>query len=99
MDTGTWDLDVKVIKIGSCTIDPHSAFSSLKINLNYQMGIGGGSTVTLIKEEEDLLLVDTGYEKETDFSQTNDKNNWKLLSSLLQLQRINPSDITKIFQK
>jgi len=97
MNTGTWDLHVKVLKIGSCTIDPLSAFSSFKINLNYQMGIGGGSTVTLIKDEKNLLLIDTGYEKETDFSQTNDENNWKLLNSLLQLHRIRPSDITKLF--
>lgn len=92
-----WQLNVKIIKIGSCTIDPGNVASMTYAELKNQIGVGGGSTVTIIKEEHELLLIDTGYERESDFSQSNKENNWNLLRVLLQLNGFNPTEITKIF--
>ncbi len=92
-----WQLNVKIIKIGTCTVDPGNVISAMKSELKNQIGVGGGSTVTLIKESNELLLVDTGYERESDLSQANNESNWNLLKTLLQLNDVNPADITKIF--
>jgi glyoxylase-like metal-dependent hydrolase (beta-lactamase superfamily II) len=92
-----WNLNVKVIKIGTCTIDPGNMASTTYTLLKHQMGIGGGSTVTVIKEKDELLLIDTGYDRESDISPENGECNWNLLRTSLQLNGINPSDITKVF--
>ena len=64
-----WDLNVEIIKIGSCSIDPGNVASSIYKKLKNQLGIGGGSTVTLIKENKEVLLVDTGFDFESDSSE------------------------------
>jgi glyoxylase-like metal-dependent hydrolase (beta-lactamase superfamily II) len=92
-----WKLNVKIIKTGSCTIDPGNVASAMFTMLKNQIGVGGGSTVTLIKEEDELLLIDTGYERESDLSQKNKESNYNLLITLLQSNGINPADINKIF--
>jgi glyoxylase-like metal-dependent hydrolase (beta-lactamase superfamily II) len=92
-----WKLNVKVIKIGTCTIDPGNMASTTYMMFKNQMGIGGGSTVTVIKEKDELLLIDTGYDQESDLSQQNGDKNWNLLRSLLQLNDIDPANITKVF--
>ncbi|MFC1849476.1 MBL fold metallo-hydrolase [candidate division CSSED10-310 bacterium] len=92
-----WDLTCKVIKIGSCVIDPGNIASSMIAQLKNKMGIGGGSTVTLIKEQNELLLIDTGFDRESDFSRLNRYRNWSLLKSLLLQYSFEPADITKVF--
>ena len=63
-----WNLNVKVIKAGTCTIDPGNSASPIQIGLKHQLGIGGGSSVIVIGEGDEILLVDTGYEREGDVS-------------------------------
>jgi len=91
-----WDVDIKVIKVGTCTLEPYRPPSLMHTGLKYQIGIGGGSTVTIIKTDKDLLMVDTGFERETDSSDTNNETNWNKLRIVLQCNEINPADITKV---
>jgi hypothetical protein len=58
------DLKVRVIKVGSSTIDPGYSASPIQVGLKHQLGIGGGSSVVVIREGDEILLVDTGYEWE-----------------------------------
>jgi hypothetical protein len=63
-----WNLKVKVIKAGTCTIDPGNSASPIQVGLKHQLGIGGGSSVVVIREGDEILLVDTGFEREGDVS-------------------------------
>ena len=90
-------VNIKVIKVGTCTVDPGNMVSGLGISLKYQLGIGGGSTVALVYEGKDVLLVDTGYEHESDVSQANGDSNWQSLESHLKSHHFSVRDITKVF--
>ncbi len=92
-----WKLDVKVIKVGSCTVDPANAVSLPHIMLKNQLGIGGGSTATIIIEDNEILLIDTGYDFETDTSTANMQRNWNNLRTSLESNGISADEITKIF--
>ncbi len=92
-----YTVNVRVIKPGSCIIDPGKMVSPIEVSLKQQLGVGGGSTVALIQEEGEVLLVDTGYDHESDFSPTNDQANWELLTALLAQNGIPPEAITKVF--
>lgn len=94
---GVYTANVKVIKVGSCTVDPGNLVSGVDVSLKYQLGIGGGSTVAVVHEGKDVLLVDTGYEHESDSSQANDDTNWQSLESHLKSHHFSPRDITKVF--
>jgi glyoxylase-like metal-dependent hydrolase (beta-lactamase superfamily II) len=88
---------VRVVKVGSCTVDPGNAVSPLFIRLKQQLGIGGGSTVTLLRGPEGLLLVDTGYDNEDDPSPANDEANWRRLQARLGEAGVDPAEIAKVF--
>lgn len=88
---------IKIIKIGTCALDPGNAASQLRVNLKNQLGVGGGSTVSFIRDAGEGILVDTGYDFETDRSETNDEANWDRLSALLRLNGISLGSITKVF--
>jgi glyoxylase-like metal-dependent hydrolase (beta-lactamase superfamily II) len=90
-------VNVKVIKVGSCTVDPGNISSGVDVSLKYQLGIGGGSTVTIVHEDSDMLLVDTGCERESDSSPANDDANWQSLESQLTSHHFSVRDITKVF--
>jgi glyoxylase-like metal-dependent hydrolase (beta-lactamase superfamily II) len=92
-----WDLKVRVIKVGSSTIDPGNSASPIQVGLKHQMGIGGGSSVVVIREGDEILLVDTGYEREGDVSPENKTRNWVLLKGLLEWNGIRPEAISKVF--
>jgi glyoxylase-like metal-dependent hydrolase (beta-lactamase superfamily II) len=92
-----WKLNVKIIKTGSISFDPGNIASSMYSNLKYRMGVGGGSTVSLIKEQDELLLIDTGFEFESDFTQHNKDINWEKLKLFFKMNDIKPDDISKIF--
>jgi glyoxylase-like metal-dependent hydrolase (beta-lactamase superfamily II) len=92
-----WKLNIKVIKIGSCTVDPGNTANMPEVMLKRQLGIGGGSTVTLIRENKDVLLIDTGYDYEDDFSESNNARNRQFLAELLRLHGIICDDVTKVF--
>ena len=91
-----WNIEAKIIKTGTITIDPGCRPWNIYFEKKHQMGIGGGSTVTLIKEEDDLILVDTGFDYESDFSENNKLNNWIRLKTLLNLNGISHLNITKV---
>ncbi len=88
---------VRVIKIGSCTVDPGNMASPLYAHLKRQLHVGGGSTVTLLRDEKDLLLIDTGYDNEGDTSAANRRANWQALRMHLALAGVRPGAITKVF--
>jgi glyoxylase-like metal-dependent hydrolase (beta-lactamase superfamily II) len=92
-----WNLKVKVIKIGTCTIDPGNSASPVQVGLKQQLAIGGGSSVVVIRECEETLLVDTGFEREGDVSPENKTRNWALLKGLLEWNGIQPDAISKVF--
>jgi glyoxylase-like metal-dependent hydrolase (beta-lactamase superfamily II) len=92
-----WEVNVKVIKPGTCTIDPGNIASPVHAALKHQLGIKGGSTVSLLREKDDFLLIDTGYEDESNGSSVNKGKNRDLLKFLLDLHGHRPEDITKVF--
>jgi glyoxylase-like metal-dependent hydrolase (beta-lactamase superfamily II) len=94
---GVYAVNVKIVKPGSSTVDPGNLVSGVDVSLKHQLGIGGGSTVTLVREDSDALLVDTGYEYESDFSPENDETNWRRLEAQLSLQRVAARDVTRVF--
>ncbi len=92
-----YKVNVQLIKPGSSTIDPGNMASAVEVSVKHQIGVGGGSTVTLIRERDEVLLVDTGYDRESEFSQVNDEANWNLLEALLKRNGLRPTDVTKVF--
>jgi glyoxylase-like metal-dependent hydrolase (beta-lactamase superfamily II) len=92
-----WQLHVSVVKVGTCTIDPGNVASNVTIGLMHQLGIGGGSTVAIVKSEKDCLLVDTGYDRESDLSGGNDERNRTALTAALQLHGVTLGEINKVF--
>jgi glyoxylase-like metal-dependent hydrolase (beta-lactamase superfamily II) len=92
-----WHLNGKVIKAGTCTIDPGNSASPIQAGLKHQLGIGGGSSVVVIREGDETLLVDTGFEREGDVSTENKTRNWALLKGLLEWNGIRTKAISKVF--
>lgn len=90
-------VNVRLVKPGSCVIEPGNRISVFDASLKWQLGVGGGSAVTLVLEGSDLLLVDTGYERESDVTLANDERNWRLLEFLLELQGFRIPDISHVF--
>lgn len=88
---------VKIVKIGTCTLDPGNTASPLYMQLKYQMGIGGGSTVTFIQDGSEGVLVDTGFDFELDASRTNETANLNRLLALLSLSGVRMEQISKVF--
>jgi glyoxylase-like metal-dependent hydrolase (beta-lactamase superfamily II) len=92
-----WNLNVKVIKVGTCTIDSGNMASPAQAKLKHQLGINGGSTVTVIREGSEVLLVDTGFEREQDLSPKNRERNLQILKTHLRWAGLETKDITKVF--
>jgi glyoxylase-like metal-dependent hydrolase (beta-lactamase superfamily II) len=92
-----WNLKVKVIKAGTCTIDPGNSASPIQVGLKHQLGIGGGSSVVVIREGNETLLVDTGFEREGDVSPENRTRNCASLKGLLEWNGIRSDSISKVF--
>jgi glyoxylase-like metal-dependent hydrolase (beta-lactamase superfamily II) len=92
-----WDLKVRIIKVGSSTIDPGNMASPIQAGLKHQLGIGGGSSVVVIKEGDEILLVDTGFDNEGDNSIENRSRNRALLRGLFEWNCIRPQEITGVF--
>lgn len=88
---------IRIVKVGTCTVDPGNAVSPLFIRLKQQLGIGGGSTVTLLRDPDDLVLVDTGFDCEGDLSPANERENRRTLELHLERAGVRPEEITKVF--
>ncbi len=87
---------VKVIKIGTITHEASEIPSVYNLQLKYDLGIGGGSTVTLV-EANRRILVDTGFDYESVDSAENKKRNASNLTGALKDQGIKPDDIDIVF--
>ena len=72
---------------------PHEKLSEIKKGF----GIGGGSNVVLIEGEGRKILVDTGYEFESDRSEANGVLNRKVLELALALKGFRPEDMDTVF--
>jgi glyoxylase-like metal-dependent hydrolase (beta-lactamase superfamily II) len=92
-----WDLPVRIIKVGSCTLDPGNLASDDCAAIKNELGLGGGSTVTVIRDQDEILLIDTGFEKEGDLSESNQIYNWQVLKAMLAFHGIAPEAVTKVF--
>ncbi len=92
-----WNLPVRVIKIGSCTLDPGNLASDEDVAIKNELGVGGGSTVTMIREPDDILLIDTGFAREWDLSEANREANRQAMKAMLALHGLSPQEVTKVF--
>jgi glyoxylase-like metal-dependent hydrolase (beta-lactamase superfamily II) len=92
-----WNLNVKIIKAGTCVVDPGYSVSPIQVGLKHQLEIGGGSSVVVIREGDETLLVDTGFEREGNVSPENKTRNRALLKGLLEWNGIRSEAISKVF--
>lgn len=87
---------VRIIKVGTLCHEASELASTFNLQLKSDLGIGGGSTVTLI-ETGRRILVDTGYEYEWLESKDNVKRNSRILKRALRDCGIAPDDIDVVF--
>jgi len=88
---------IKIIKTGTLTVEAGEAFSAGTINMKHSLGIGGGSSVIYIENDDRKIIVDTGFEYESDMSDANRTLNLKTLEIALALKGIVPGDIDAVF--
>lgn len=87
---------VKIVKVGTTYIAPSEQASNILLQIKRDLGIGGGSTVTLI-EADRRILVDTGFDYECLDTPVNDqKNAGNLIWCLKDLDMV-PDDIDVVF--
>ncbi len=87
---------VQIVKIGSLLVEPEA--DERYITLRALLGVGGGSTVTLIRSETGkLILVDTGFDREWDRSEENLRRNAESLLSALRSVGLTPDDVDVVF--
>ena len=87
---------VKILKVGTLCLEASELASTFTIQLKSDLGIGGGSTVTLI-EAERRILVDTGFDYEWVDTPSNGERNAENLVRALRDHGIMPDDIDAIF--
>lgn len=88
--------DIKIIKQGTLTLDWFEPPRSDIIAMKHFCGIGGGSTVTFLQSDANIL-VDTGFENESDLSEDNIQPNRKRLVHALKEAGLSPRDIDILF--
>jgi glyoxylase-like metal-dependent hydrolase (beta-lactamase superfamily II) len=87
---------VRVIKVGTLRLQPTETPGPLTLQCKTALGIGGGSTVTLVSGSR-RLLVDTGFDFEEDTSPENRAHNARALLCALQLASLSPEDVNVVF--
>jgi glyoxylase-like metal-dependent hydrolase (beta-lactamase superfamily II) len=87
---------VKVLKVGTIRLEASEMASLLTLQIKSEMGIGGGSTVTLIDGEK-KILVDTGFDFEWMDTAKNKKKNEQNLVRSLRDNGLKPDDIDIVF--
>jgi glyoxylase-like metal-dependent hydrolase (beta-lactamase superfamily II) len=87
---------IKVIKVGTLCHEASEMASTFNLQIKSDLGIGGGSTVTLI-EANKRILVDTGFDYEWMDTPENHKSNARSLRQALSNLRITPQDIDIVF--
>ncbi len=87
---------VKILKLGTLLAEPGS--DERYVTLRALLGVGGGSTVTLIEcVDGRLTLVDTGFDREWDLSEENVKRNARCLRTALEGEGLRPNDVDIVF--
>lgn len=86
----------KIIRRGSIPFDAFETMDSRAMALKNLAGIGCGSTVTYI-ESDARVLVDTGFEFDSEMTDENVKLNRKLLLRDLKAAGLKPADIDIVF--
>jgi glyoxylase-like metal-dependent hydrolase (beta-lactamase superfamily II) len=87
---------VKVLKVGTIRLEASEMASLLTLQIKSELGIGGGSTVTLIDGEK-KILVDTGFDYEWLNTPENKKQNARNLVGCLHNNGLKPDDIDIVF--
>jgi glyoxylase-like metal-dependent hydrolase (beta-lactamase superfamily II) len=87
---------VRVVKVGTLRIEDSEAASPFSFQIKSELGIGGGSTVTLIKADR-TILVDTGFDFEWLNTIDNHERNTRGLIKALREAEVAPDDIDVIF--
>ncbi|MDI9632886.1 MAG: MBL fold metallo-hydrolase [Methanolinea sp.] len=88
--------EIKIIKPGTLALDWFEPASSPIFAMKYLCGIGGGSTVTFLRSDA-TILVDTGFDKESDMSADNIRSNQKRLIHALKEAGLASKDIDILF--
>ena len=86
----------KIVRRGSVPFDAFEPVDSRAMAVKNLAGIGGGSTVTYI-ESDARILVDTGFEFDSEMTDENVRLNRKLLTRDLKAIGLKPSDIDILF--
>ena len=86
---------VTVVKIGTlcCEVSELPGFSQ---QIKNELGVGGGSTVTLVNGTA-TLLIDTGFDYESVNNRTNNTMNARGMIMALRLIGVKPDDIDAVF--
>lgn len=87
---------MKIIKIGSLTLDVDEWAGPTLLKVKRELGVGGGSTVTLV-ESDRLILVDTGFDFEENDDVTNRSYNFEVLMFALRLYGLSPEMVDAVF--
>lgn len=87
---------IKIVKQGTISWDAFEEPDSPIMAIKRLSGIGGGSTVTYV-ESDARILVDTGFDYESDRGEDNIKKNRKALVHDLKDFGLKPSDIDIVF--
>lgn len=87
---------VQVAKVGTLRLDAGEYPGPTLLKLKRELGVGGGSTVTLV-ESDRRLLVDTGFDFEESDDQANRRRNAEALVFALQLCGLSPEMVDAIF--
>jgi glyoxylase-like metal-dependent hydrolase (beta-lactamase superfamily II) len=87
---------VKVLKVGTIRLEASEMASLLTLQIKSELGIGGGSTVTLVDGEK-KILVDTGFDYEWLNTPENKKQNARNLVRCLRENGLKPDDIDIVF--
>ncbi len=87
---------VKMIKTGTLCLEPQELPGPFTQKMKYNLGIGGGSTVTLIQSDR-KILVDTGFDYEGILNEKTTRQNSESLLSALQVYGIEPEHIDAVF--
>lgn len=87
---------VRVIRIGTICFEPLELASAFTQQIKADLGIGGGSTVTLIKGDRSIL-VDTGFDYEWLDTLSNSERNASNLVRVLKDWGVMPDNIDAVF--
>ena len=89
-------MNIKILKIGDLLLEASEEPDWELYTKKLECGGTGASTVTLISGEK-VMLVDTGFERESDMSASNLRKNHEKLLMVLRMEGLAPDDIDYVF--